>query len=246
MRLGIATAITIITSGKVVHCRTTQTGFKAFLRLDGPDVPSMLEIFRDLIPKGAVKWWAKRVSTVSAFECYICSSKPFMSVDLWLPSSKSDGSGLLFKLYSFEVLDMTFAQNMWVESFLCTAIPHNCKQPREILALNVYTLWSRDLVGPQMYVTFFFFLHQTQWVIHTCQNLRGLEQSAFKYTHHLNSHLHKCALLKAWRSSHESLWHNDGEKLSFTLIRMCTDKRFFKTTQLNEYTVCPLQSCQGQ
>lgn len=55
MRLGIATATTIIGSGKAVHGRKTQTDFEVFLRLDGPDVPSMLEIFVDLIPKGAAK-----------------------------------------------------------------------------------------------------------------------------------------------------------------------------------------------
>lgn len=45
----IAAATTIITSRKAMHCDTSQTGFKVFLSLDGPEMPSLLKIFGDLV-----------------------------------------------------------------------------------------------------------------------------------------------------------------------------------------------------
>lgn len=45
----IAAATAIITSRKAMNCNTSQTGFKVFLRLDGPEIPSLLGIFGDLV-----------------------------------------------------------------------------------------------------------------------------------------------------------------------------------------------------
>lgn len=78
-----------------------------------------------------------------------------MSAGLSLPSSKSDGSGLFFKLYFFEVVEMVFCiehVSRWKAS--CVQLfPTIAEELRESLTLNVYILWSDRVLECMQQIT---------------------------------------------------------------------------------------------
>lgn len=165
MRLGIATATTIITSSKVVRCRKTLIlVLKYFWVWISWMCLVCLKFLETWLLKVQGNDEQKWVQSVFAFECYICSSKPFMSVSLWLPSSKSDGSGLFFKLYSFEVLEKTYTEHV---SRKLLVYSYSTELHKGLGKSWPLMFLPSDLVGPRMHITNKSFLHWTQWVTHT-------------------------------------------------------------------------------
>lgn len=141
------------------------SGFKVFLSLDILDVPSMLEIFGDLVTKGAGKWWAK-VSTVCV--CF------------WVLH-------LFFQTFHVSQPLITIQQVWWQWPAFQTLFLWSAREDfytehvsRKLLVYSYSTELHKglgkswplmflpsDLVGPRMHITNKSFLHWTQWVTHT-------------------------------------------------------------------------------
>lgn len=105
----------------------------------------------------------------------------------------------------------------------------------------MFTFSYLDNTWAHIKTRFHYCVLSTQGATKTCKTMTVLEESAFKYTCQLISHLYKRALLKAWWSSDETLWHNDGDQLSF-LTWMLIVKRFLKIISAKwKYSMSPAE-----